>query len=555
MEGHAPAVLPQAHAPASLPLAPASPLPPPPAPPPPPPPPHPHCRDIRLEFPKKGRRHGVVSKRAIAQLVGQYGAVEDIFVTNSGLKAFVRLETSAGAAKAHALHGRTFGDALGEACPNGLGRKRVFVHWSDRSPVLAETSRVVLPDTVLVTERPDVPGTAVLLDFLTAEEECALLALFDARPWALSIKRRVQHYGFEFRYDGNNVDPASPIVAMPPSCVNIMDRLLRAGATTMLFDQLTVQEYLPGQGISAHVDTHSAFDDEIVSVSLGGLVVMRMRNATDRSVDIVMPPRSALVLAGEGRYAWSHAIPHRSVDRIGPEGQLVPRQRRVSLTYRRVRPDPQCACPYSAQCDTQGGGVTHCLDDPDDCDSGMAGGTPVGSREGTVVENGGEANEGCEAKDDGSVRCGAALRAKNSTNDSDPASLFGTLGATPYFEVNHVHRLYDTIGAAFSHTRTTIVRPRVDAFLSSLQHGVVVADVGCGGGQYLSGLPAGDVNGAGGAGGANDAARYQSFTVIGFDICKAMVRLGVRPYCQTVQSSCLPTFACTHVFKPTFFFT
>ena len=43
----------------------------------------------------------MVSKRAIAQLVGQYGAVEDIFVTNSGLKAFVRLETSAGAAKAH----------------------------------------------------------------------------------------------------------------------------------------------------------------------------------------------------------------------------------------------------------------------------------------------------------------------------------------------------------------------------------------------------------------------------------------------------------------------
>lgn len=42
-------------------------------------------------------------------------------------------------------------------------------------------------------------------------------------------------------------------------------------------DQLTVNEYTPGVGLSAHIDTHSAFSGAIVSLSLGGGCVMEFR--------------------------------------------------------------------------------------------------------------------------------------------------------------------------------------------------------------------------------------------------------------------------------------
>lgn len=42
-------------------------------------------------------------------------------------------------------------------------------------------------------------------------------------------------------------------------------------------NQCTVNEYEPGQGIGGHVDTESAFGEEIVSVSTGSGVVMEFR--------------------------------------------------------------------------------------------------------------------------------------------------------------------------------------------------------------------------------------------------------------------------------------
>jgi alkylated DNA repair dioxygenase AlkB len=48
-----------------------------------------------------------------------------------------------------------------------------------------------------------------------------------------------------------------------------------------------------------------------------------------------LPPRSLLVLAGEARTAWTHAIPARKSDVV--EGARVARGRRVSVTFRTVQ--------------------------------------------------------------------------------------------------------------------------------------------------------------------------------------------------------------------------
>ena len=95
--------------------------------------------------------------------------------------------------------------------------------------------------------------------------------------------RRVRHFGYEFRYSTNDVDPSQPLVddPIPSACQPLLDRLVADGRVSERPDQLTVNRYLPGQGIPPHVDTHSAFEDGIVSLSLGSDAVMDFKSLVD----------------------------------------------------------------------------------------------------------------------------------------------------------------------------------------------------------------------------------------------------------------------------------
>jgi alkylated DNA repair protein alkB family protein 8 len=50
-----------------------------------------------------------------------------------------------------------------------------------------------------------------------------------------------------------------------------------------MFDQLTLNDYMPGQGIPPHVDTHSPFEEVFCSLSLKSGVTMNFKRAlTDK---------------------------------------------------------------------------------------------------------------------------------------------------------------------------------------------------------------------------------------------------------------------------------
>ncbi|KAL0477090.1 trm9, partial [Acrasis kona] len=53
-----------------------------------------------------------------------------------------------------------------------------------------------------------------------------------------------------------------------------------------------------------------------------------------------------------------------------------------------------------------------------------------------------------------------------------------------HFEKEHVVDVYNTIAEHFSHTRHS-PWPYVEGFLKALDHGCIVADVGCGNGRYM----------------------------------------------------------------------
>ena len=63
--------------------------------------------------------------------------------------------------------------------------------------------------------------------------------------------REVKHYGYEFRYDINDVDADDPLTeSIPSSCDKILNDALKSGHVKHYPDQLTVNKYLPGQGKS-----------------------------------------------------------------------------------------------------------------------------------------------------------------------------------------------------------------------------------------------------------------------------------------------------------------
>jgi alkylated DNA repair dioxygenase AlkB len=55
---------------------------------------------------------------------------------------------------------------------------------------------------------------------------------------------------------------------------------------------------------------------------------------TRQKTPLFLARRSLVVLSGEARYDWRHAIPGRKSDT--QEGRMVPRGRRLSLTFRNV---------------------------------------------------------------------------------------------------------------------------------------------------------------------------------------------------------------------------
>src|SRR5687767_14725387 len=97
------------------------------------------------------------------------------------------------------------------------------------------------------------------------------------------------------------------------------------GLSERPFDQMLVNEYLPGQGIALHRD-YLPFDRTVVSLSLLAPCVMDFRD--DRSSgreSLLLEPRSLLVLSDEARFQWQHGIARRKNDKW--RGVAIPRAR------------------------------------------------------------------------------------------------------------------------------------------------------------------------------------------------------------------------------------
>jgi len=214
----------------------------------------------------------------------------------------------------------------------------------DSSPKLSNTSS--LP-----------PGLSLRSNFINPAEEQNLLNFLDEESWRTDLSRRTLHYGgtyclmpprsatpAERKQIESQIYTAPPL---PPEFDFLIDRMIAHG----FYNERTkpafciVNEYLPGHGISAHVENFR-FGEPVCAITLAGADTMRfheLERADDGSVrtgkagkaprtgvkrDVWLERRGVMVMMGESRRRWQHEIT-RGRMKGKDEGW-----RRVSLTFR-----------------------------------------------------------------------------------------------------------------------------------------------------------------------------------------------------------------------------
>ena len=174
-------------------------------------------------------------------------------------------------------------------------------------------------------------GLQYVPEYLDAAVHDRLLAAVDSQPWLVSVDHRVKIYGYNYNHAKRAV---VRIGDLPAWVTDLAVRLCDDGLLPKVPDQLVANDYSPGSGIFAHID-QAVFGNVIASVSLGSTCVMRFSHCeSGRTEELMLEPRSVLVLSDEARWSWQHEIRARTADTWLDDER--PRSRRVSLTFRVV---------------------------------------------------------------------------------------------------------------------------------------------------------------------------------------------------------------------------
>jgi len=182
-------------------------------------------------------------------------------------------------------------------------------------------------------------------NFIGEEEERNLICEIDRNEWCTDLKRRTQHYGYKYDYTKKKIDESMYVGLIPAWMASYGTRMVGLGIFHKKPDQVIINEYMPGQGISRHVDCIDCFGDAVASLSLGSTCAMEFEHIkSSKKGSTILGPRSLLVLADEARYEWMHAIPARLEDPFGEE--VLKRSRRISLTFRTVKHEGQISVVY-----------------------------------------------------------------------------------------------------------------------------------------------------------------------------------------------------------------
>jgi succinate dehydrogenase flavin-adding protein (antitoxin of CptAB toxin-antitoxin module) len=131
---------------------------------------------------------------------------------------------------------------------------KIIVLFTVKKESKITEDQLSLYEDVNETNDIEIPGLIIEEDFISKEEEEELINYIEKEKWNTfkKIKRRVQHYGYEFDYDTNNIDVTKKMGTLP----KYYDSMIKKIKDYISYDepdQLTINEYEPGQGIKPHI--------------------------------------------------------------------------------------------------------------------------------------------------------------------------------------------------------------------------------------------------------------------------------------------------------------
>jgi alkylated DNA repair dioxygenase AlkB len=201
--------------------------------------------------------------------------------------------------------------------------------------MLEEIFHKIEPKPPIISDTSMISGLTYIPNYLSQEEVKEFLNNIRSSEWLTDLKRRVQHYGYKYDYRSRSIDSSMFLGELPHWAKKLAVKLHNDGFSEFISDQLIVNEYLPGQGISNHIDCEPCFGETIMSISLGSYCVMDFINkTTQKSVPVFLECGSLVVLKGDARYKWTHGIAPRKADIFN--GIKTIRGIRTSMTFRKT---------------------------------------------------------------------------------------------------------------------------------------------------------------------------------------------------------------------------
>lgn len=177
---------------------------------------------------------------------------------------------------------------------------------------------------------PKISGLYYFPNFISGIEEQLLLKLLKkSSEWASITNsknsRQVIQYGYTYSYDRSGLKPATEI---PDFYLNLIKRVKKYSIDAfknIKLDQLLINKYEPGQGISAHIDNPKQFEDNIVCLSIGDSAIFDF--SLTSVIKVPIERRSLYIMSGDSRYKYKHAFKH-------PKSK---KNKRISLTFRKTK--------------------------------------------------------------------------------------------------------------------------------------------------------------------------------------------------------------------------
>ena len=179
-------------------------------------------------------------------------------------------------------------------------------------------------------------------NFINNEYQNELLEFIETLDFNNILNRETFHFGYEYPY--NLREPYTVKLKkaqkIPKILYDLCEDLYLQDYLDFIPDQIIINKYEPGQGISPHRDHHPLFQNGIATISLGSDVNMIFKphpkhgKDFDEEIDIRLNKGSLLVMKNVSRYNYTHEIKKRKNDVY--LGKKIPRSTRYSITFRKI---------------------------------------------------------------------------------------------------------------------------------------------------------------------------------------------------------------------------